>query len=279
MREIAVTEITQVVRDLFIDANCNLGDDVVTALQQAIEQEESPTGKEVLSELIENARIAKKESLPVCQDTGLGVVFVELGQNVHLTGGNLIEAINEGIRQGLQKGYLRPSLCDCLTRHNTGDNTPAFIHLELVPGNKVKIIVMPKGGGSENMNGVMMLTPSAGLEGVKESVIKRVKDAGANPCPPIIVGVGIGGTLEKAALIAKKALLRPIGTTNTDPEIAAIEADLLGRINALGIGPSGYGGRKTALAVHVVMIPCHIASLPVAVNLQCHAHRHKEGVI
>ncbi len=249
------------------------------ALQQALGSEESAIGKEVLTELIENARIAKTENMPICQDTGLPVVFIELGQEVHLAGGDLSKAINAGIRQGAQEGYLRPSVCHCLTRHNTGDNTPVVIHLEIVPGDRVRIIVLPKGGGSENMSGVRMLTPSAGLEGVKEFVIQQVKDAGANPCPPIIVGVGIGGSFDQAAIIAKKALLRPIGSTNTDPEIAAIEVDLLGRINDLGIGPSGYGGRTTALAVHVAMIPCHIASLPVAINIQCHAHRHKEGVI
>jgi fumarate hydratase subunit alpha len=279
LREVAVKEITQLVRDLFIDANLNLGEDVVTALQNAFEQEESPAGKEVLHELLENARIAKEEGMPICQDTGLGVVFCELGQEVNLTGGALSEAINAGVRLGSQAGYLRPSLCHCLTRKNTNDNTPVVIHLEIVPGDRVRIIVLPKGGGSENMSGVRMLAPAAGLEGVKEFVIRQVKDAGANPCPPIIIGVGIGGTVEKAALIAKKALLRPIGSTNTDPEITVIEADLLARINDLGIGPSGYGGRKTALAVHVAMIPCHLASLPVAVNLQCHAHRHKAGVI
>jgi fumarate hydratase subunit alpha len=279
LREVPVKEITQVVRDLFIDANVNLGEDVVMALQQALEREESTIGKEVLTELIENARIAKAEGIPMCQDTGLAVVFIELGQEVHLTGGNLIEAINAGIKQGTQDGLLRPSACHCVTRRNTGDNTPVVIHLEMVPGDRVRIIVLPKGGGSENMSGVMMLVPSAGLEGVKEFVIKRVKESGANPCPPIIVGVGIGGTFDQVPLIAKKALLRPIGSTNSDPEIAAIEADLLARINDLGIGPSGYGGRTTALAVHIDMIPCHIASLPVAVNIQCHAHRHKEGII
>jgi fumarate hydratase subunit alpha len=279
MREVAVDKITKLVRDLLIDANLNLGEDVVTALGHALGSEESPTGREVLTELLENARIAQSKGIAMCQDTGFPVVFCELGQEVHLTGGDLIEAINEGVRHGSQDGLLRPSLCHCLTRKNTDDNTPAVIHFEIVPGDRVRIVVLPKGGGSENMSGVKMLAPSAGLAGVKEFVIKQVKDAGANPCPPLIVGVGIGGTVEKAALIAKKALLRPIGSTNSDPEIAAIEADLLARINALGIGPSGYGGRTTALAVHVAMIPCHIASLPVAINLQCHAHRHKEGVI
>jgi fumarate hydratase subunit alpha len=279
MREVAVDKITTLVRDLFIDANVNLGEDVRAALAEALKKEESELGKEVLTELIENARIAQTEGMPICQDTGLPVVFVELGQEVHLKGGDLTEAINAGIRQGAQDGYLRPSLCHCLSRKNTGDNTPAVIHLEMVPGNRVRITVLPKGGGSENMSGVRMMTPAAGLEGIKDFVVQQVKESGANPCPPIIVGVGIGGSFDQAPLIAKKALLRPVGSTNPDQELAAIEADLLAMINDLGIGPSGYGGRVTALAVHVDMIPCHIASLPVAVNIQCHAHRHKEGVI
>ena len=279
MREVHVGEITKTVRDLFIDANINLGEDVLEALEQALEMEESPIGKEILKELIENARVAREEEMPICQDTGLAVVFLELGQEVHLVGGDLIEAINEGVRQGYQEGYLRKSACHPFTRKNTGDNTPAIIHTEIVPGDRIKIIAVPKGGGAENMSRVVMLTPAAGLEGVKEFVVQRVKESGANPCPPIVVGVGIGGTLEEAALIAKKALLRPLGSKNPDPEAAAIEEDLLERINKLGIGPQGYGGRVTALAVHVNMVPCHIASLPVAVNIQCHAHRHKERVI
>ena len=279
MREVHVGEITKTVRDLFIDANINLGEDVLEALEQALEMEESPIGKEILKELIENARVAREEEMPICQDTGLAVVFLELGQEVHLVGGDLIEAINEGVRQGYKEGYLRKSACHPFTRKNTGDNTPAIIHTEIVPGDRIKIIAVPKGGGAENMSRVVMLTPAAGLEGVKEFVVQRVKESGANPCPPIVVGVGIGGTLEEAALIAKKALLRPLGSKNPDPEAAAIEEDLLERINRLGIGPQGYGGRVTALAVHVNMVPCHIASLPVAVNIQCHAHRHKERVI
>jgi len=279
MREVAAVEITQAVKDLFIDANINLGEDVLAALHRALEQEESPTGKEVLNELIENARIAKEEGIAICQDTGLAVVFVELGQDVHVVDGDLTEAINEGVRQGYQEGYLRKSACHPFTRANTGDNTPAIIHIDIVPGDTIKIIAAPKGGGSENMSRVMMLTPSVGMEGVKEYIVQRVSESGANPCPPVIVGAGIGGTFEQAALIAKKALLRPIGSTNPDPELAAMEADLLTRINNLGIGPQGYGGRTTALAVHVNMIPCHIASLSLAVNIQCHAQRHKETVI
>jgi len=279
MREVAAAEITHAVKDLFIDANINLGEDVLAAFHRALEQEESPQGKEVLNELIENARIAQEEGMAICQDTGLAVVFVELGQDVHVVDGDLTEAINEGVRQGYQEGYLRKSACHPFARTNTGDNTPAIIHLEIVPGDTIKIIAAPKGGGSENMSRVMMLTPSVGMEGVKEFIVQRVRESGANPCPPVIVGAGIGGTFEQAALIAKKALLRPIGSTNPDPELAAIEAELLARINNLGIGPQGYGGRTTALAVHVNMIPCHIASLPLAVNIQCHAHRHKETVI
>ncbi|RLB08121.1 MAG: fumarate hydratase [Deltaproteobacteria bacterium] len=279
MREVPVGEITKVVRDLFIDANINLGEDVLVAFHKALEAEESPTGREILDELLENAKIAKEEGMAICQDTGLAVVFIELGQDVHLVGGDLTEAINEGVRQGYQEGYLRKSACHPFTRKNTGDNTPAIVHLEIVPGDKIKVIAAPKGGGSENMSRVTMLTPAVGMEGAKDFVLQRVRESGANPCPPIIVGVGIGGTFEQAALIAKKALLRPIGSTNPDPELAAMEEDLLRRINNLGIGPMGYGGRITALAVHVNMIPCHIASLPVAVNIQCHAQRHKEKII
>jgi fumarate hydratase subunit alpha len=279
MREVSVTEVTRAVRELFIDANINLGEDVVQAIRNALDTEESPTGKEILNELIENVNIARTEGIAICQDTGLAVVFVELGQDVHLVSGGLNEAINEGVRQGYQDGFLRKSACHCFTRKNTGDNTPAIIHLEMVPGDKIRIMAVPKGGGAENMSRVMMLTPSVGLEGVKDFVVQRVKESGANPCPPIIVGVGIGGTLEQAAILAKKSLLRPVGSTNADPEQAAIEEDLLSRINDLGIGPQGYGGRTTALAVHVNMVPCHIASLPVAVNMQCHANRHKEAVI
>jgi fumarate hydratase subunit alpha len=279
MREVSVREVTKAVKDLFIDANINLGEDVLDAFQRALVVEESPTGKEILKELIENARIAREEEVAICQDTGLAVVFIELGQDVHLIGGDFTEAINEGVRQGYQEGYLRKSACHCFTRKNTGDNTPAIIHLEMVPGDTIKVVAAPKGGGSENMSRVMMLTPAVGMEGVADFIVQRVRESGSNPCPPVVVGVGIGGTFEQAALIAKKALLRPIGSQNSDPELAAMEEDLFRRINNLGIGPQGYGGRTTALAVHVNMIPCHIASLPVAVNIQCHAQRHKGKVI
>jgi fumarate hydratase subunit alpha len=241
--------------------------------------EESPVGKEVFAQLKENARIAREEKVAMCQDTGLAVVFVELGQEVHITGGNFNAAINEGVRQGYKDGYLRKSSCHPFARTNTKDNTPAIIHLEMVPGEKIKITVAPKGGGSENMSMVNMLSPSDGIEGVKNRVVEWVKQAGSNPCPPIVVGVGVGGTFEECALTAKKALLRPLGQKNPDPQLAAMEEELLTRVNNLGIGPQGLGGRITALAVHVEMIPCHIASFPMAVNINCHAHRHKEAVI
>jgi fumarate hydratase subunit alpha len=279
MKLIAVDEITRAVKDLFVDANINVGEDVLAALRRAVSQEESARGKEVLQELLENARIAKETAIPLCQDTGLAIVFVELGQEVHLTGGSLTEAIDQGIRKATQEGLLRPSACHCFSRENTGTNTPAITHVEIVPGEAVRLIVFPKGGGSENTSRGTMLLPAAGLAGVKEYVIQQVLAAGANPCPPLIVGVGIGGTFDQAALIAKKALLRPIGNKHPDSEICALEEDLLIGINDLGIGPMGYGGRITALAVQAEMIPCHIASLPVAVNIQCHAHRHKERVI
>jgi fumarate hydratase subunit alpha len=279
MRAIAVDEITRTVKDLFIDANINLGEDVLAALRRAVSQEESTRGKEVIQELLENARIAKETGIPVCQDTGLAIVFVELGQEVHLTGGSLIEAINRGIREATKEGLLRPSACHCFTRENTGTNTPAITHVEVVTGEGVRVIVFPKGGGSENTSRATVLVPAEGLAGVKDYVIQQVRAAGANPCPPLIVGVGIGGTFDQAATVAKKALLRPLGSKHLDPEIAALEEGLLIGINDLGIGPMGYGGRITALAVHAEMIPCHIASLPVAVNIQCHAHRHKERVI
>jgi fumarate hydratase subunit alpha len=279
MREINVKWITEKVRDLCVKANTDLGQDVLQAFDRAMREEESSLGVEILKELKENARIAKEESVPICQDTGFGVVFVELGQDVHLTGGNLTEAIQEGVRQGYRDGYLRKSICHPFTRANTGDNTPAIIHTEVVPGDKVKITVAPKGGGSENMSRVTMLTPSDGVEGIKRFVVQRVKESGSNPCPPTIVGVGIGGTFEQAALLAKKSLLRSLGSRNPDPELDQLESEILTAINRLGIGPQGLGGRTTSLAVHILMMPCHIASFPLAVNIQCHAQRHKEAVI
>jgi fumarate hydratase subunit alpha len=276
MREINISQITTAIRDLCIKANTHLGEDVLEAFNKAIELEVSPTGKDILEKLLENARIAREEEIPICQDTGFAVVFVELGQEVHLVGGDLKEAINEGVRQGYQEGYLRKSICHPFTRKNTGDNTPAVIYIDIVPGERVRLIVAPKGGGSENMSRVTMLTPAVGMEGVKDFVVQRVKESGANPCPPIIVGVGIGGTFETAALLAKRALLRPLGSQNPNTELASLEAQLYEEINALGIGPQGLGGRITSLAVHVAMMESHIASLPVAVNIQCHAARHKE---
>ena len=277
MREIHTSQITAAVRDLAVSANTHLGQDVLEAFERSIDQEVSPTGKDILEKLIENARIAREEGIPICQDTGFAVVFIELGQEVHLVGGDLKEAINDGVRQGYQEGYLRKSICHPFTRKNTGDNTPAIIHVEMVPGDGLRLIVAPKGGGSENMSRVTMLTPAVGVQGVKDFVVQRVKESGANPCPPTIVGVGVGGTFEAAALIAKKALLRPLSSQNPDPELADLEGELLEQINGLGIGPQGLGGRITSLAVHVNMMPCHIASLPVAVNIQCHAARHKEA--
>jgi fumarate hydratase subunit alpha len=279
MREIDVKLMTEKVRDLCIKANTDLGEDVLQAFDRAMVQEESSLGVEILKELKENARIAKEESVPLCQDTGFAVVFVELGQDVHLVGGNLNEAIEEGVRQGYQQGYLRRSICHPFTRANTGDNTPAIIHTEVVPGDKIRVMVAPKGGGSENMSRVVMLTPSEGIEGIKRYVVQRVRESGSNPCPPTIVGVGIGGTLERAALLAKKSLLRPLGSENPDPDLNRLESEILTEINRLGIGPQGLGGRTTSLAVHILLMPCHIASFPLAVNIQCHAQRHKETII
>jgi len=279
MREIDVRLITEQVRDLCIQANIDLGEDVLQAFDRAIEKEESPVAVDILKELKENARIAKEEKVPICQDTGFAVVFVELGQDVHLVGGSLSEAIHEGVRRGYREGYLRKSICHPFTRTNTGDNTPAVIHVDVVPGDRIKITLAPKGAGSENMSRVVMLTPSEGVEGIKRFVIQRVKESGSNPCPPTIVGVGIGGTMEQAALLAKKSLLRPLGSKNPSPELDQLESEMLTGINQLGIGPQGLGGRTTSLAVHVLMMPCHIASLPLAVNIQCHVQRHKETVI
>jgi fumarate hydratase subunit alpha len=279
MREIKAEQIVRAVRDLFIDANCNLGEDVLAAFDRAIERDESPVAKEVLKELKENARIARDEQSPICQDTGLAVLFVEIGQDVHIVGADLKAAINEGVKKGYGEGYLRKSACHPFTRANTKDNTPAVIHFDIVPGDKVRIVAVPKGGGAENMSRVDMLSPSAGLEGIKDFVVKRIEASGSNPCPPTVVGVGIGGTFERSALLAKKALARRIGERNADPELAKVEVEVLARINKLGIGPMGYGGNTTSLDVFFEVEPCHIASLPVAVNVQCHATRHKEAVI
>ncbi|MBC7359695.1 MAG: fumarate hydratase [Desulfacinum sp.] len=277
MREIHVDAIVAAVRDLCIRANTELGEDVLDAFRTALEKEESPAGKDILKRLIQNAEIARTEGIPMCQDTGFAVIFVDMGQDVRIVGGGLRDAVEEGVRQGYRDGYLRKSICHPFTRQNTGDNTPAILHLDIRPGDHFRITVAPKGGGSENMSRVTMLTPAVGVQGVKDFVVQRVKESGPNPCPPTIVGVGIGGTFETAALLAKKALLRPVGSPNPDPELAALEADWLEAVNNLGIGPQGLGGRITSLAVHIEMMPCHIASLPVAVNIQCHAARHKEA--
>lgn len=279
MREIQTDTITKAVRDLFMDANCTIGDDLIAAYDKGIENDESPVAREVLKELKENVRIARDEHSPICQDTGLAVLFIELGQEVHIVGGDFNEAIHEGVRQGYADGYLRKSACDPFTRKNTGDNTPAIIHLEIVPGDTLKIAAVPKGGGAENMSRVHMLTPSDGIEGVKNFIVHRMKESGSNPCPPTVVGVGIGGTFERSALLAKKALLRKIGERNPDPRFAEAEEDVLTRINKLGIGPMGYGGNTSCLDVFFEVEPCHIASLPLAVNVQCHASRHKEAVL
>ena len=259
-----------------VSANTDLGEDVIGAFQKGLETEESPTGKAIFKALLENARIARDEQVPMCQDTGFAVMFVELGQEVHLVGGGLEAAINEGVRQGYQEGYLRKSICDPFTRANTKDNTPAVVITEVVEGDRLKLTMAPKGGGSENMARVTMLTPSGGKKAVMDFIVQRCQEAGSNPCPPVIVGACVGGTPEKAAILAKKALLRKIGSVNPDPELAAMEAELMTRINNLGMGPQGLGGRNYALAVHLAKHPCHIATLPLAVQICCHASRHKE---
>ena len=280
IRNISVQEITAAVAKLCMEANYHLGDDIRSSIKDALDKEASSIGKEILQQLITNADIASAEEVPICQDTGFTVVFLEIGQDVHLYGGDLYEAVNEGIRQGYVKGYLRKSIVSHpLERKNTGDNTPGVIHTKIVPGSQIKITVAPKGGGSENMSAVKMLKPAEGVNGVKNFVLEQVALAGPNPCPPIIVGVGIGGTLEKVALLAKEALLRPVGQKNELTDIAELEDELLCEINKLGIGPQGFGGNTTALAVHIELFPSHIASLPVAVNINCHVSRHKTAVV
>jgi fumarate hydratase subunit alpha len=253
--------------------------DVRNALERAREAEESPVGKEVLSRLLENADIAAAESLPICQDCGLAVVFADVGQDLRIAGGDLAEAINQGVRQGYESHHLRKSVCHPFTRANTGDNTPAVVHTRIVPGESLHLWVVPKGGGSENMSKVFLLTPAQGLEGVKQKVVETVEAAGPNPCPPIILGVAVGGTFDDAAVRAKRALLRDLASVNPDPEAAALEEELLRLVNDTGVGPAGLGGRFTCLGVFADIRPCHIASLPLAVNVQCHAARHKEAVL
>ncbi len=281
MREIKVSSITQTVARLCQEANFELGEDVLAALKQARQTEESELGREVLSQLLENARIAKQEHLPLCQDCGTAVVFLEIGQETHLTGGDLYQAVEEGVRQGYAQGYLRKSIVShpFSDRINTRDNTPPIIHTEITPGDRLKIIVMPKGSGAENMSRLAMLKPADGRQGIIDLVVRTVNEAGGNPCPPLTIGLGIGATSEKAMLLAKKALLREVAKPSPDPEIAELERETLARVNALGIGPLGFGGSTTALAVHAEVMPTHIASLPVAVNLQCHSARHKEAIL
>jgi fumarate hydratase subunit alpha len=279
MREIHVDEIRDNVAQICIDAAYNLSEDVLTAFDRAIETETSPGAKEIIELLKENARIAKEDHIPLCQDTGIAIFYVEIGQDLRIKNGFIVDAINEGVRKGYKEGYLRKSVADPITRKNTGDNTPAIIYTELVPGDKLKISFMPKGAGSENMSVIRMLRPTEGVEGIKNFVLECVQKAGANPCPPVVIGVGIGGDFEKAALIAKKALLRPVGSPNPKLELASLEETLLKAVNRTGIGPEGLGGKVTAMAVHVESFPCHIASLPVAVNINCHAARHKTIVL
>lgn len=275
MRTIQVQQITEQIKEMCIQVNHYLSEDMKEALRNAQAGEKSPLGGQILSQLQENLKIAGEDMIPICQDTGMAVVFLKVGQDVHLEGGSIEDAVNEGVRQGYTEGYLRKSVVkDPLIRENTKDNTPAVIHYEIVPGDKVTITVAPKGFGSENMSRVFMLKPADGIEGVKNAVLTAVKDAGPNACPPMVVGVGIGGTFEKCALMAKQALMRPVGSHSDIPYVKEMEEELLSRINGLGIGPGGLGGTTTALAVNVNTYPTHIAGLPVAVNICCHVNRH-----
>lgn len=279
MREIHVDEIRDNVAQICIDAAYNLNEDVLTAFDRAIETETAPAAREIIELLKQNARIARDEHIPICQDTGIAIFFVEIGQDLRIKNGFIVDAINEGVRKGYKEGYLRKSVVDPITRKNTGDNTPAIVYTELVPGDKLKISFMPKGAGSENMSMIRMLRPTEGVEGIRNFVLECVQKAGANPCPPVVIGVGVGGSFEKAALLAKKALLRPVGSPNPKLELASLEETLIKAVNKTGIGPEGFGGKVTAMAVHVESFPCHIASLPVAVNINCHAARHKTIIL
>jgi fumarate hydratase subunit alpha len=280
-RQLDVAEIAEAVSALCVAANCELPTDVRTALERARQAETSEVGREVLGELLANADIAAAEQLPICQDTGFAVIFAEVGQDVHLVGGGFEEAVNEGVRRGYRDGYLRKSVAaePAHARGNTGDNTPAIIHTSIVAGDRLRLTMMAKGGGAENMSSLHMLKPAQGWDGVAHAVVDAVSRAGSNPCPPVVVGVGIGGTIEKVTLLAKKALLREIGSRHADARLAALEDELLERVNRLGIGPQGLGGSTTALAVFIEEMPSHIASLPVAVNIQCHAQRHRTVVL
>lgn len=281
MREIEAGKIKETVKDLFIRANYFVSEDLVNGLKDALEREESPIGRAVLDQIIKNARIAAEEKIAICQDTGMAVLFVEMGQEVRIVGGDFNEAVNSGIREAYTQGYLRKSVVKdpLFDRENTKDNTPAVIHTEVVSGARIKLVALPKGFGSENMSALKMLTPAEGVKGVRDFVVETVKNAGPNPCPPVVVGVGVGGTMEKAAILAKKALIRPLGQRHSDERYAALEREILEMINSSGIGPGGLGGRVTALAVNIEYFPTHIAGLPVAVNISCHACRHAEAVI
>ena len=280
MRTVNVDKVTEAVREMCISANYFLSEDMRAKLDEAAEMEESPLGKQILCQLQENLQIAGEDQIPICQDTGMAVVFLEIGQEVHFQGGDLREAVNEGVRRGYQEGYLRKSVVgDPLIRENTKDNTPTVIHFEIVPGDQVKITVAPKGFGSENMSKIFMLKPADGMEGVKEAILSAVREAGPNACPPVVVGVGIGGTFEKAALMAKKALTRPVNEHSEIPYVREMEEELLERINRLGIGPGGLGGRITALSVNINTYATHIAGLPVAVNMCCHVNRHAVRIL
>ena len=280
MRNLPTEDITRAVRDLCIRAATELPQEVLDALDRAIAEEESPLAVEVLQQLKAHAALARQTGLPLCSDTGMAVIFAELGQDCHVVGGDFNQAIHEGVRRGYREGFLRPSIVEGpLRRVNTGDNTPAVIHLQLVPGDRLKLTVITKGFGCENMSALRMLTPADGVAGIRRVVVETVEQAGGNPCPPLVVGVGVGGTFDHCAYLAKRAVFRPLGSAHPDPRTAALERELLRAINALGIGPQAVGGRTTALAVHIETHPAHIASLPVAVNLQCHSHRYQEAVL
>ena len=280
MRELNVSAITDVVARLCIEANNHLPNDVKCAIETCRACEDSSFAQSVLDKIIENYRIADSENVPICQDTGMACVFLEIGQDVHLVGGDLREAVDEGVRRGYDKGYLRKSVvADPIRRGNTGDNTPAMLYTEIVPGEKVKITVGPKGFGSENMSAIRMFKPSAGLQGIKDFILETVEAAGPNPCPPMVIGVGIGGTFDKVALLAKKALMRPLGSSHPDPYYADLERKMLEKINQLGIGPQGFGGKTTAIGLNIETMPTHIAGMPCAININCHVTRHKTEVL
>jgi fumarate hydratase subunit alpha len=279
MKIITYNQISNAVIDLIMYAASNLPEDVAESLGNSLNIEISESGKSVLNKIIKNAEIAKNENKPLCQDTGLAVFFVEIGRDVKIEGGTITESINEGTRRGYEDGYLRKSTCDPLTRKNIGDNTPAIIHYEFVSGDKLKILYAAKGGGSENMSRIKMMKPSDGIKGIIDFAVETMEIAGPNPCPPNIIGIGIGGNFERSAVIAKKALFRNIGTINPDKELAEIEKTIYKKVNNIGTGPMGFGGVCTVLAVHIIKEPCHIASMPVAVNIECHSHRHGEIIL